>query len=81
MSIGGASGPVQLTSDSEKNEFISSINSILAEYSYKMDGIDLDFETSSLAFGTSWTISAPSAGQVRVVDAVKSITGVAKLKL
>lgn len=73
LSIGGASSPVALTNDAEKNQFISTINAILAEYNYKFDGIDLDFETTSLNFGSSWTISSPAAGQIRVIDAVKSI--------
>jgi chitinase len=73
LSIGGATSPISLTNDTERDEFIATINGILAEYSYKMDGIDLDFEGSSLSFGSTWTINSPAAGQTRVVDAVKSI--------
>ncbi len=73
LSIGGATSPISLTNNTERDEFVTTINAILAEYNYKMDGIDLDFEGASLSFGSSWTISSPAAGQTRVVDAVKSI--------
>ncbi len=73
LSIGGATGPVMLSTTTQRDVFVSSINAILADYSYKIDGIDLDLETSSMAFGSSWTITSPAAGQTNMVNAVKSI--------
>lgn len=74
LSIGGANDPVRLDNETAKNGFINSLNSILAEYDYKIDGIDLDFEgySTSYNFG-SWTMSSPAGGQRRMVEAVKSV--------
>ncbi|HSZ24607.1 MAG TPA: glycosyl hydrolase family 18 protein, partial [Cytophagaceae bacterium] len=76
LSIGGATGPIFLNSVAEKNTFISSVNAILATYSNKFDGIDLDFETSSMNFGTggtAWTITSPSTSQNYLISAIQSI--------
>lgn len=73
LSIGGATGPIMLNNSTERDVFINSVNAILAEYDYKVDGIDLDLESSSMAFESSWTISSPAAGQTNMVNAVKSI--------
>jgi chitinase len=72
LSIGGANDPVRLTSISNKNTFVSTVNAILEEYDYKIDGIDLDFESSSLNYG-AWTMSNPASGQTYMIDAVKEI--------
>ena len=72
LSIGGANDPVILDSESDKKTFVSSINQILEEYDYKIDGIDLDLESTSLNFG-SWTMTSPAQGQLNVIDAVKEI--------
>jgi chitinase len=72
LSIGGANDPVRLDNNTAKNAFISSMNQILADYNYKFDGIDLDFESSSLNFG-SWTMGNPAVGQTNMVEAVQSI--------
>jgi chitinase len=73
LSIGGATGPVMLSTTAQRDVFVSSVNNILSTYSYKIDGIDLDLETSSMAFGSSWTMTSPAAGQTNMVNAVKSI--------
>lgn len=79
LSIGGANDPVILDDLTKKQKFIQSINQILADYNYKIDGIDLDLESSSLNFG-SWTMSAPAQGQLNIIDAVKSIMNTYKLQ-
>jgi len=73
LSIGGATGPVMLSTTAQRDVFISSVNLIFSDYNYKIDGIDLDLESSSMAFGSSWTITSPAAGQTNMVNAVKSI--------
>jgi chitinase len=73
LSIGGATGPIMITSAAEQTTFINSINTIFTTYGNKIDGLDMDLETSSMAFGATWTISAPSAGQTFMINAIKSI--------
>jgi len=72
LSIGGASDPVNLASDADRDIFVRSMDSILAAYGDVMDGIDLDLESSSMAVGT-WTMANPSAVQIRIIEAVQEI--------
>jgi chitinase len=73
LSIGGATGPIFLNSAAEQTTFENSINAILTTYGNKIDGIDMDLESSSMAFGSTWTISSPTAAQTRMVNAIKNI--------
>jgi chitinase len=79
LSIGGATAYIMLNNTSERDIFVNSINNILATYQYKIDGIDLDLEKhmhtgqNSMAFGSTWTMSSPAAGQTNMVNAVKAI--------
>jgi chitinase len=71
ISIGGASGPVTLSNTSEKNTFISTVNSIVDTYGF--DGIDIDFERSSLTV-SGGTVTAPAdAPVINLIDAIKQI--------
>lgn len=72
LSIGGASDPVILANDSDQDLFVSSLDSILKAYNNSFDGIDIDFETTSLAFGT-WSMSEPATGQLRIIEAIKEV--------
>jgi chitinase len=72
LSIGGATGPIMLTSAAQQTTFENSINTIFATYGNKIDGIDMDLETSSMAFG-AWTMSSPAAAQTRMVNAMKNV--------
>jgi len=47
ISIGGANGLVQLNTIAERDEFVSSMISIIEEYGF--DGMDIDFEGQSLS--------------------------------
>jgi chitinase len=73
LSIGGGNHPVRLDNEEAKQEFISSVNTILQEYHYKFDGIDIDFESSSMAFGSSWTMDDPAPAQINLIDAIKTL--------
>ncbi len=73
LSIGGASDPVRLDDETAKNAFINSINAILADYEYKMDGIDIDFESSSMEMGDDWQMGSLTPIQQNLVDAIRSI--------
>jgi chitinase len=73
LSIGGASDPIRLDDDNAYNKFVSSINQIMENYNYAFDGIDIDFESTSLIFGNEWTINAPSDGQQYLIDAIRAI--------
>ena len=73
LSLGGASDPIRLDDELAYNTFVSSINKIMEDYNYAFDGIDIDFESSSLNFGKDWTMSNPSNEQVYLVDAIRAI--------
>ncbi len=72
LSIGGANDPVILDSPNTVSVFINSINQILSDYDYKIDGIDLDLESTSLDFG-DWTMNNPAHKQLNIITAVKQI--------
>jgi len=71
LSLGGANDPIRLDNEEAKQEFISTVNAILQEYNYTFDGIDIDFESSSMAFGSSWTMNNPAPAQLNLIDAIK----------
>lgn len=72
LSVGGASDPVRLTTDAQRDRFVFTLDSILQAHQDKIDGIDLDFESTSMDFG-DWTLANPAPGQTRIVDAVKTV--------
>ncbi len=73
LSIGGANDPVRLDNATAKNGFINTINAILADYEYKIDGIDIDFEGTSMQMGSGWTMTNLTTAQQNLVDAIRSI--------
>jgi chitinase len=73
LSLGGATGPIFLANTTDQTTFISSVNAIFTAYGNVIDGLDLDLETTSMAFGTTWTISSPAAAQTNMVTAIQSI--------
>lgn len=50
ISIGGANGPVSITTQAQINTFVTSMNQIIAEYDF--DGIDIDLESGSFMLQT-----------------------------
>lgn len=71
LSIGGANATVQLNSDTERDQFVSSTMGILNTYGF--DGIDLDLEGASVSI-SGGTITAPvDARIIRLIDAVNAI--------
>ena len=71
ISIGGATATVHLDSDSERDQFVSSMLGILEAYGF--DGIDIDLEGASVGI-TGGTIAAPTDARIiRLIDAVHSI--------
>lgn len=73
LSLGGASDPIRLDDQTAYNTFVSSVNEIMEEYDYAFDGIDIDFESTSLDFGSNWTMSSPADGQEYLIDAIRAI--------
>lgn len=73
LSLGGASDPIRLDDQTAYNTFVSSVNEIMEEYDYAFDGIDIDFESSSLDFGSNWTMTSPADGQEYLIDAIRAI--------
>jgi chitinase len=74
LSVGGGTDPVSLASDAQRDRFVFTLDSILAAHQDAIDGIDLDFESTSMDFG-NWTIANPAPGQTRIVEAVRSVMG------
>jgi len=71
LSIGGAADPIYLDDYKQRDTFVNSLNAILDNYPF--DGIDIDLETSSLAF-SNVTISNPSdSGLVYIIDGIKKV--------
>ena len=71
ISMGGASSPVSLDNTTERDSFISTMTSIINTYGF--DGIDIDFEGSSLIV-TGGTINTPvDAPVINLIYAVKQI--------
>ena len=71
ISIGGANAAVHLDSDTERDEFVTTMLAIIDAYGF--DGLDIDLEGSSVAI-TGGTISAPTdASILRLIEAVNTI--------
>ncbi|MBL7963131.1 MAG: T9SS type A sorting domain-containing protein [Flavobacteriales bacterium] len=71
ISVGGANATVHLDSDTERDEFVSSLLGIMDTYGF--DGMDIDLEGSSVAI-TGGSITAPvDVGIIRMIDAVNTI--------
>lgn len=72
LSIGGASDPVLLNNASAVQTFVKSMNDIFIAYDDVFDGIDIDFESTSLAVG-SWTMNSPSQIQQNIIQAIQTL--------
>lgn len=71
ISIGGATAPISLDNFSERDVFISSMNSILNTFGF--DGIDIDLEGSSLSV-SGGTIAAPVDAKItNLIYAIRQI--------
>lgn len=71
ISMGGASAPVSLDNISERDTFIATMNNIINTYGF--DGIDIDFEGSSVSV-SGGTISAPTDAKIlNLIYAIKQI--------
>ena len=71
ISIGGATAPISLDNANEKNVFISSMTSIINTFGF--DGIDIDFEGSSITV-SGGTIANPNDAKIlNLIDAIKQI--------
>lgn len=58
VSIGGANGHIELTTDAQRETFVAGIISIVEQYGF--DGIDIDFEGGTMAYSfptTTWNIA------------------------
>ncbi|NEN87360.1 fibronectin type III domain-containing protein [Paenibacillus elgii] len=75
ISLGGANGTVTLSDATKKQQFISTMTSIIQTYGF--DGIDIDLEGSSVALnGGDTDFKNPTTpGIVNLVDAVRTLSG------
>lgn len=71
LSLGGASAPIYLDNDSEKNTFIVSVGALLDDFSF--DGIDIDLESSSLSFTNVKITGNTDVGMLNMIAAIKQI--------
>lgn len=77
LSIGGATAPVSLDNTTERDIFVNTVTGLLNTYGF--DGIDIDFEGSSLSI-SGGTIAAPSDPEViHLIDAIKQIMDLYRL--
>ncbi len=74
ISIGGANGLVQLNTIAERDEFVSSMISIIENYGF--DGMDIDFEGQSLSLnlGDDDFRNPTTSRIVNLIDAINTIT-------
>lgn len=71
ISIGGATAPISLDNTTERDVFVATMNNILNTYGF--DGIDIDFEGSSLSV-SGGTIANPTDPEVvNLIFAIKQI--------
>lgn len=71
LSIGGATGVINLTDNTQKQNFITSLNNLIATYGF--DGLDIDIEHGD-CISASGTISTPTnSGSLNLISAIQSI--------
>lgn len=72
LSLGGGTAVVKLDNTSEKNIFISSVTSLINTYGF--DGIDIDFEGTSVRVTSGTTIANPTDSSiVNLIGAIEDI--------
>jgi chitinase len=71
LSLGGGNDPVRLDNITERDVFISSVNGLLSTYPF--DGIDIDFEGSSLSVSGGTIANPIDAHILHLIFAIKSI--------
>lgn len=71
ISIGGATGTIDLTTSANKTAFISSMTGILNTYG--LDGLDLDIENGASILASGTITNPTSTAQLNLIDAVKQI--------
>ena len=71
LSIGGATAPIKLDNTTERDVFVSSVNGLLSTYGF--DGIDIDFEGSSLTVSGGTIANPTDAHIIHLINAIKTI--------
>ncbi|KFH46947.1 Endochitinase-like protein [Hapsidospora chrysogenum ATCC 11550] len=68
MSIGGATGAINLNSEAVADRFIETIVPILKEYNF--DGVDIDIENGLTGSGNINELSTTQANLIRIIDGI-----------
>jgi len=68
MSIGGATGAINLGSEAVADKFIETIVPILKEYNF--DGVDIDIESGLSGTGDINELSTSQANLIRIIDGI-----------
>ena len=71
LSLGGQNGVIAISDDSGKSRFVNSVIKIIEKYGF--DGLDIDFEGTSVGSGYVGSFDNPTADQKRVSDAIREI--------
>lgn len=71
ISVGGATAPITLSNNTERDSFVSSLTNIINYYEF--DGIDIDFEGTSLSISGGTIANPTDAGVGNLIDAIKQI--------
>ncbi len=71
LSLGGALAPIKLDNPTERDVFISSVNGVISTYGF--DGIDIDFEGSSLSVSGGTIFNPVDDPVIYLIDAILTI--------
>lgn len=72
LSIGGATASIDLTSTSDMEDFIASVNGLINTYGF--DGIDIDIESGNSIYINGGTIASPGGvAQINLINAIRQI--------
>ena len=71
LSIGGAAGSFKLSSDTDKNTFVTKVKTVIQEYG--LDGIDIDVEGVDFTCNPSGTLANPDPAIQQLINGCKEL--------
>jgi chitinase len=71
LSIGGATGVINLADNTQKQNFITSMNNLITTYGF--DGIDIDIEHGDCITASGTIVAPTDPGTLNLISAIQSI--------
>jgi chitinase len=71
LSIGGATGVINLADNTQKQNFITSLNNLITTYGF--DGIDIDIEHGDCITASGTIVAPVAAGTLNLISAIQSV--------